>query len=251
MRRIVILIAASLFASFLFLACGGGGSSGGGTGNLQGTWLGWIEDDEGTIEEFSLEIGGSGNVIDAQIGGYSYGTGHIYDDWDENLFHVHDYEGDALGHGIMIVDNEYSHATYGNNISFSSNFYLGVLQKGATNLPAHALSDIVASYSVGGAYLFTQDSHGTWNWEGEDISMTVDQDLTFIGSASGEPFSGSFDASLFDTTHGRYAGTLTHNTATMDIAAFLSPDETAVAAFATTYSNPTSLENFILIGLKK
>jgi hypothetical protein len=252
MKRMVLIIGISLLASFLFLACAnGGGSDDDALGNLQGTWRGWIEDDNQDVWEFTLEIDGDGNVIDVTINGASTGdTGHINEDWDENLFHVLYSGGDPLTHGYMIVDDQYSHATYGDRGSAASDYYLGMLEKGAASLPAHAVSDIAASYPVGGAYVYTNDS-GTWNFVGDDIVMTVDTDLSFSGTAPGETFTGAFDAALFDTTHGRYAGSLT-NSMTMDITAFLSPDGEAVAAFGWEIdTTPDEIEDFILIGLKR
>ena len=248
MKRLAFIIGVSVFASVLCLGCGGGGSDGG-VANLQGTWLGWIEDDEGIVEEFSLQIDGAGNVTDVWIDGDSTGdTAWINEGWDENVFHILYNIGNPLGHGIMIVDDQYSHAVYGNYGSASSDFFCGVLEKGAMSFPAYTSSDIIASFSVGGAY---EGDSGVW--EGDDISMTVDPALTFTGSVSGESFYGSFDT--YDPDYGRYAGTLTRDIippVTMDIAAFICPDGEAVAAFATDIkTTPDELEDFILIGLTK
>jgi len=177
-------------------------------------------------------------------------TGHLNEDWDENLFHVMYDSGPS---GIMIVDDQYSHATYGDYGALgSSEYYFGALERGVANLPAYAQSDIVASYPVGGAYVFTNDS-GTWNWVGDDITMTVNPDLTFTGIAPEGPFSGSFP--IYDSSHGRYAGTFTRSTeppVVMGITAYLSPDGTALGAFASKSGTaPTSLYDFILMGLKK
>jgi hypothetical protein len=186
MKRLVFIIGAFLFTSLLCFSCGGGGGSdGGGVADLQGTWLGWIEDATGTVEEFSLQLDGEGNIIDVQIGGISTGdTGFLRDDWDENKFYVNYYSSSLLGGGILIVDSQYSHATYGDNgASGISNYYCGVLEKGVSSIPAYTSSDIVASYPVGGAYIFTNDS-GTWDWDGDEISMTVDPALAFTGIAA-------------------------------------------------------------------
>ena len=246
MKKSVVIIIVSLFASVLLLACGGGGSGGGGVESLQGTWLGWIEDDEGTVEEFSLQIDGAGNVIDALIGLSHYGTGHINEGYDENVFHVLDYAGSALGHGIMIVDDQYSHGVYGNYGSTSSDYYCGVLEKEAMGFPSYASTDIVANYPAGGAY---EGSAGVW--EGDGINMNVDLALDFTGSAPGESFYGSFDS--YNSDFGRYAGTLTRDIippVIMDITAYISPDGEAIAAFATSISaTPDYLEDFLLIGL--
>jgi len=245
MRSLVFIIGASLVASLFCLGCGGGGSDRGGKADLQGTWLGWIEDDEGTIQEFSLQVDGDGNVLDAQIGASNLGTGHINEGWDENVFHLL-----YSRHGIMIVDDQFSHATYGDYGSVDSGFHRGVLEKGVAGIPAYAASDIVATYPVGGAY---EGSSGVW--EGESISMTVNPDLTFTGTAPEGGFSGGFDEQLFDPVHGRYAGTLTRGTippVTMDITAYISPDGTAVALFAAeTGTVADELEDFLLMGLKK
>ena len=258
MRRFVLAMGISLLVAFFCFSCGGGGSEDSSVGNLQGTWLGVIEDDTGTLEEFSLQIDGSGNIIEVTIGKTSTGdTGHINEGWDENLFYV---RYDSGGSGIMIVDDQYSHATYGDYGALGiSDFYCGVLEKGATTLPpvpAFASSDIVGSYPVGGAYVFTYDSSaGEYDWEGEAISMTVNSDLTFSGSSETESFSGGFDALLRHPTYGGYAGTLTRDTTlpkTLDIKALVSPDKTYVAAYAKEIgTTPTSLDDFILIGLIK
>jgi hypothetical protein len=244
MKRLVFVIGVSLLSSLLCLGCNGGGSDGGGSSGLEGTWLGWIEDDDGNVDEFSLEIDGDDIVTAYEINGASTGdTGHINEGWDENVFHVL-YNGGPLSHGIMIVDDEGSHATYGD---YASGYYLGVLEKGATDFPSYEESDIVASYPVGGVY--TGDAG---LWEGDDISMTVAADLTFSGSDPDGAFSGGFDDLLFDSDHGRYEGSLTSTAMTMEIIAFVSPDGTAVAAFAWEESTvPDDLEDFTLIGFKR
>ena len=237
----------------LILSCGGGGSDGSSLGNLQGTWFGVIEEyDTGTLEEFSLEIDDSGNVIEVQIGDVITGdSGHINEDWDENLFHVlYDVNpgSSPLSRGYMIVDNSYQHATYGD-----AGLFFAVIEKGATSLPAYASTDIVGSYS-GGAYIFTYDSsEGSWNWEGDAISMTASPGLTFSGSSPAGAFSGGFDALLYNQSFGRYGGTLDITPPrTLDISALVSPDKTFVAAYANEIAtNPNSIEEFILIGFVK
>ena len=127
MRRFVLAMGISLLAAFFCFSCGGGGSEDSSVGNLQGTWLGVIEDDTGTLEEFSLQIDGSGNIIEVIIGKFITGdTGHINEDWDENLFHVfYDINpgSSPLVRGYMIVDNQYRHATYGDE-----GLFIGVLE---------------------------------------------------------------------------------------------------------------------------
>ena len=251
MRRLTLITGAFLFAVLTCLSCGGGGGSdGGGAGDLQGMWLGWIEDDAGKVEEFSLQIDGDGNITEVQIGGANTGqTGWLNEDWDENLFYLRDFTGSPFSGGILIVDPQISHATFGAYGSGSSNYYCGVLEKGATMFPAYASSDIVASYPVGGAYIFTNDG-GTYLWEGDAVSMTVDPALAFTGSAPEGPFSGAFDPAMFNSNNGSYGGSFTRSTMmTMDITAFVSPDGTAVAAWAwENGTSPISLEEFILMG---
>ena len=257
MRRSILAIGISLFMAFLYFGCGGGGDDeASSVGNLQGTWLGVIEDENGNLEEFSLQIDGSGNIVEVKIADVPTGdTGRINEDWDENLFHVlYDFNpgiSSPLGGGIMIVDNQYRHATYG-DWSDGLGFFIGVLEKGAAGFPAYASSDIVENYTVGGAYEF-DFSVGTW--EGDAISMTVNPDLTFTGSSPDGPFSGGFDASLYMPSYGRYAGTLTRDIIppmTLDITALVSPDKTYVAAYAKEISMiQPSLDDFILIGLMK
>jgi hypothetical protein len=247
MKRLISIIGIPAAALFLFLNCGGGGSGdGSGVGDLQGTWLGWIEDDGGNVEEFSLDIDGSGKVLDGQIGASPIGTGHINEGYDENVFHVL-YSGGLLGHGIMIIDDQGSHAVYGDYGSLSSNYYIGVLEKGADSSPAYTIDDIVASYSVVGAY---EGSSGLW--EGDNITMTVGPApaLTITGTSPDGPFSGSFDT--YDSDYGLYTGSLTSMATTMDIQAFVSPDGTAAAAFVSDAgTTPDYIEDFILVGLKK
>ncbi len=248
MKRSVLVIGISLLVSLFYFGCGGGGEEGSSVGNLQGTWLGVIDDLSGTLQEFSLQVDGAGNIVEVKIGGSDTGnTGFINEEWDENLFHVdYNWGGGLLLGGKMIVDNSYSHATYADNALF-----IGVLEKGALNLPAYAPSDIVWSYN-GGAYEFTVDS-GTWNWEGEAISMTVNPDLTFSGSSSSGAFSGGFDAPAFIPNYGHYAGTMdVPLLGTLDITALVSPDRTYVAAYAKDIgTTPKSLDDYILIGLIK
>ena len=255
MKRSSLIIGVSLLVSFLFFGCGGGGDDeGSSVGNLAGTWLGVVEDDTGTLQNFSLKVDTAGQVVEVKIGVDVTGdTGHINEDWDENLFHVRIDNpgiGSPLGGGVMIVDNSYRHATYGD-----SGLFFGVLEKGAASLPAPAytLSDIMGNYPVGGAYAFTQDNTGTWNWEGDAISITVNADLTFSGSSPDGPFSGGFNPQFFNPNYGGYAGTMDVTPPnTLDIKALVSPDKTFVAAYAKNIgTNPMSLDDYLLIGLVK
>lgn len=259
MRRSVLAIGISMLVAFFYFSCGGGGDSDGGSvGNLQGVWFGVIEDENGKLEEFNLQVDGSGNIVEVKIEGVITGdTGLINEDWDENLFHViFDFNpgiSSPLGGGIMIVDDSYLHATYGDSAD-GLGFFIGVLEKGATSLPAFAASDIVGNYTVGGAYEFI-DSSGTWNWEGDFISMTVNPDLTFSGTSPDGPFSGGFNAPLDLPDFGRYTGTLTRNIIPpmiLDITALISSDKTYVAAYAREILiTPTSLDDILLIGMMK
>jgi len=233
----------------MVFSCGGGGGGdeeGSSAGNLQGTWFGIIDNLQGTLQEFSVQIDSDGNVVDVRIGGVSSGnTGYINDDWDENLFHVIYTTGNTLQGGVMIVDDGYRYATFADG-----NLYIGVLEKGAASLPSYAASDIVGSYS-GGAYEFTQDSSGTYNWEGDAISLTVDNSLDFSGNSPSGGFSGEFNMTLRDPTYGGYTGTMDVPAIdTFDIMALVSPDKNFVAAYAKEIgTTPISIDDYILIGL--
>lgn len=255
MRTTVCNIGISLFAVFFCLSCGGGGSGGSGIGDLQGTWYGVIEDDEGEAGTLSLELDSSGNMVDVQIGGVSIDdTGHLNDDWDENLFHVlYDH---GLGHnnpflgGVMIVDDSAQCAIFADR-----DIFFAILEKGATSLPSYAASDIVGSY-IGGGYEFAYDaSSGSWNWGGENVSMTVDPDLDFTGTTDSDTFTGTFDSILHSMTYGGYSGTLTRDSGLpkdLLIDAVVSPGKNCAAAWAwESGTSPTSLEDYILIGLVK
>jgi len=260
MKRSVLVIGVSLLVSFIYFGCGGGGDDEESpVANLQGTWLGVVEDSAGELKEIIITVDSSGAIVDVQFDGKPTGdTGHINEDWDENLFHVFydDNPGNTnpLSRGWMIVDDSYRHATYADR-----NLYKGVLEKGAASFPSYAASDIVGNYPVGGAYEFEQedpsDPSSSWNWGGEFISMTVNNNLAFSGNSQTDPFSGGFDAPLDLPNYGRYAGTLTRDVIppiTMDITALVSPDKTYVAAYAKDIgTNPMSLDNYLLIGLVK
>lgn len=230
----------------MYFGCGGGGDEEASTvGNLQGTWLGVIDDLSGKLQEFSMEIDSGGNVVEVQVGGSTTGnTGYINEDWDENLFHVRYNTSGLLQGGVMIVDNGYRYATYADQ-----DLYIGVLQKGAASLPSYAVSDVVGSYN-GGAYVFTVDS-GTWNWDGEAISMTVESSLAFTGNAPGEAFSGGFNSSLRSPTFGGYVGTMdVPSMGALDIMALVSPNKNFVAAYAKEMgATPMTLDDYMLIGL--
>ncbi len=231
-----------------FVSCGGGGSDGGGLASLEGTWFGWIEDDEGTVQAFDLRIDGEGDITEVRIGGLNTGdTGNINEGYDENVFHLL-YTGNLLNHGVMIVDNQASHAAYGDYGSDDSTFYLGVLQKGTIVYPAYASSDIVGNYPTGGAF---EGNSGLW--EGDEVTIEVDAELDFTGSGSEDSFAGSFGN--YDGAYGRYGGELTVEVEppeTMDITAYISPDGEAVAAFVKeSDASIFPLEDFLLIGLKR
>ena len=248
MKRSVLVIGISLLVSLFYFGCGGGGEEGSSVGNLQGTWLGVIDDLSGTLQEFSLQVDSDGNVVEVKINDVVTGeTGYINDDWDENLFHVlYDFNPGStspLQGGIMIVDNSYRHATYGD-----WGVFMGILEKGAPSLSSYASSDIVGSYT-GGAFEFDFPSG---NWEGEAISMTVNTNLTFSGNSSSGAFSGGFNAPAFIPNYGHYAGTMdVPLLGTLDITALVSPDKTYVAAYAKDIGTTPSLDGYILIGLIK
>lgn len=247
MKKTVLVIGVTLIASFMILGCGGGGDDeASSVGNLAGTWLGVIDDLSGTLEEFSVQIDGAGNVVDVMIGGSSTGNiGYINEDWDENLFHVRYTAGSTLQGGVMIVDSAYRYATFADG-----NLYIGVLEKGAASLPSYAASDIVGNYD-GGAYEFV-DSAGTWNWEGDAISMTTNNDLTFSGNSPSGAFFGEFNAPAFIPNYGHYAGSMDVPPApmrTMDITALVSPDKNFVAAYAKETGTTPTLDDYLLIGL--
>lgn len=248
MKMSDIILCAMMVVSLVFFGCGGGGDEDAGTvGNLAGIWSGVLDDLQGTLEEFSVEIDGAGNVLGVRVGGVPTGnTGYINEDWDENLFHVRYTTSGMLQGGVMIVDSGYRYATFADN-----NLFIGVLEKGASSLPSYAASDIVWSYN-GGAYEFTQDSGGTWNWEGEVITMTVDNSLSFSGSSSsGLLYSGAFDAQLYSPSFGRYAGSMDLDPArTLNITALVSPDKNFLAAYAKDMgTTPMNLDGYMLIGL--
>lgn len=258
MRRSVLAVGAALFAALVYVGCGGGGGdSESSVGNLQGTWFGVVEDSSGTLEIFEMQVDVSGNILDVKVGGVSTGnTGFINEDWDENLFHVIYTTGTTLQGGIMIVDDQYMHAVYGDYGGSQSSYYCGGLEKGVVSPPAYASSDIVGTYAVGGAYAFTVDSSGSvpiFNWVGEAISMTVHPALTFSGSYSGGAFAGGFNSPAYIPSYGHYAGSMdVPSLGKMDITALVSPDKNFAAACARDIgTNPTSLYNFLLIGLVK
>lgn len=252
MRRPVLAIGISLLAAVIYLGCGAGGDSeGGNVGNLQGTWFGVLEDDSGTLETFSIEIDGSGNVVDVKIGGVSTGnTGFINEDWDEHLFYffLDSPSGNPPYGGIMIVDSSFHYAIYG-----ESGPFIAVLEKGAVSLPSYASSDIVGNYS-GGGYEFAYDPvDDIWTWGGDPVSMAVNQSLIFSGSAPGESFSGDFDPTLRSSTYGGYVGSVhSSRPIDLDIKALVSPDKKFVAAYAAEIgTTPSDIGSYILIGLVK
>ena len=61
MKRSVLVIGISLLVSLFYFGCGGGGEEGSSVGNLQGTWLGVIDDLSGTLQEFSLQVDSDGD----------------------------------------------------------------------------------------------------------------------------------------------------------------------------------------------
>ena len=226
MRRFHLMVLVfAIIGPLLFLSCGGSGGSGGFTGgpplsNFAGTWLG--PGDDGIYEPFGVQVvmDGSGG-----ISGYDwdYGTGFDPVGSTPATFVKEDESSATITFSIgteggLFWDDAVEHVLFVD----SSNMTYAVIEKDAPNLPAHAASDAVGSWT-GYAYAY---SIGTGDFEKESpINLTVENNLAFSGTdAQNDPFTGFFNDSLFSASYGMHVGTIDGAVDDQSIQIFLSPD---------------------------
>ncbi len=232
MRRFALMVLA-LTALPLAFAClggnvrgvedgGGGGGGGGGVGPdlaaFQGTWFG--PGDDGGMDPYVVElsINSSGGIANYEIDSNSEDAAipasfNVTDASSALITFADMAEGwffwdDAVEH-MLFVDPRI------NNVA--------ALEKNATGPLVYAASDAVASWS-GYAYGYS-DATGDFE-KASPVNLTVENDLAFSGTDPfNQPLSGSFNAALFDSSHGMYVGTI-NGTPDQSLMIFLSPDMT-------------------------
>jgi hypothetical protein len=224
MRRFFPVIMVLIIFS-LASACGGGGGGGNGGGPLgpaltefAGDWFGPGNDGGLDPFEVGLTMDGSGGISAYNIDSVSQSNlipaTFVVEDESSALITFFD-----SSEGGMFWDDAVQHILFVD----SGAEIAAVVQKNAVALPSYAASDAVDSWS-GYAYIF---SDGIGDFEKESpVLLTVANDLSFSGTdPTNQPFTGSFNASLFDSSHGMYVGTVN---ASIDqpIQVVLSPDKT-------------------------
>lgn len=207
------------------VACGGGGGGGGGVdpaiANLQGTWLGTLEDPSGAFFKLKVTIDGAGKMTQVQINDVDQNdTATITKDADKIFSLVFD---DGTEAGFM-VDASSSHAGF-----VDEDFNFGVLQKGATGLPVYDMeAESIGSFSGYTALLnATGDLVQSFNSQ-----ATVSNTHIITGSDDrGVTFSGSFVGG--DDDYGVVYGSMTDsNGFSATVEAFLSVDKNFAAVWA-------------------
>lgn len=186
--------------------------------NLAGTWFGILEAPNGALSTISVTIDGSGNLTDN-------GTGRqatITQDSAQIFSFVYTDDGTEGG---FIVDPSFTHAGF-----LDEDFNFGVVQKGASALPAYAQQDIAATWSgrsveLDAAFNITQDYTSTATVAAADGRLTGND-------STGTTFSGFFRADAVPD-FGVWQWSLTNSAGGSGLAeAFMSVDKSFIATWA-------------------
>ena len=199
-------------------------TAGGGTGvslaDLAGTWYGVQEDDVGGWHTISLTVNSTGTITQILVDGANTNVTATLTKLDDQIFGYVESDGTKGG---FFVDASAQYAGF-----VDEDFYVVVVQKGASSLPTYADTDIVQTWSGYGLALDSNlDIATTWT-----SNATVLGDFSFTGSNSlGVDFNGSFTG--FDPTYGVYGGDFSNTQGEFGwIRVFLSPDKLFAASYA-------------------
>jgi hypothetical protein len=135
-----VRIVALCFCAVLFASCGGGGDGGPPPGpDLTGTWFGTLEDPSSVMHTTSVTISGT-TITEIRVDNVPTGrTGTITPQTSSQAFAFTLNDGTKGG---FFLDSSLAHAGFVDN-----EFNFGVVQKGATAVPAYANADITGSWS--------------------------------------------------------------------------------------------------------
>lgn len=221
-------LAFALFLGTLALGCGGGG--GGGSSNpapinggditvdqLTGTWFGTLEDDVGGMHLVEVTVSGSSITSIVVDGTPQNNTGTIAKESTQVFSYI---LSDGTEGGFFIDPS----ATY---LAFVNDWFeFGVLQKGATALPAYTANDLNGSWS--GVTVLTDFITFTQYTSSANCASLTCNATASNGVSSTASFNGPFDAS-----YGRWMGTYTNSASSNgQVNGFLSPDKQFAGTWA-------------------
>jgi hypothetical protein len=216
MRRFAVVLAVSMAVPLVFMACGGG--VGPDLAEFLGIWFGPGDDRTDTPFPVEVTMDGSGGISDYEIDGITE------TDAIPATFVVEDASSaritfDDMSEGGLFWDDAVDHLLFVDPIID----VFAVLEKNAAALPAYAASDAVGTWA---GFAYVPDGAGDFDKE-SPVVLNVANDLSFSGTdPTNTPFTGSFNAALFDGTHGMYIGTVDGPPVEESIRIFLSPDMT-------------------------
>jgi len=158
MKRSFVFILVLMTAVGLTIQCGGGGGGGGmSVAKLEGTWFGVVRDNVENAHTMEMTIDASGIISDIYLDAkLMIGLSGTVANDSGNIFGF--VMSDGLEGGFM-ADDSATHMGY-----LDEDFLVGVLQKGASNVPSYAGTDF----------------QGTWS----GYSIWLDADLEIVESGS-------------------------------------------------------------------
>ena len=215
MKQKWFMVVAVLLIVGLAAACGGGGgSSSPGSGSLTGTWFGVFADSSNNPHTIEITVNSNNTMTGQKIDGTSTGVTYTVASLPNGpqLYRMTGSDGSTGG---FYVDGGYAHAAF-----LDDNGSIGVVQKGATSLPAsYAATDIVGAWSGFEVELNSNfDITDTY-----PSSAVVNSSYVISGSNKHGAFTGSFTA--YGSVWGYYEGTVTASGVTNNVLQFLTPDK--------------------------
>jgi hypothetical protein len=199
-----------------------------------------MEDTAGVMHTFSVTTSGNSitqirldSSVTGQTGTMTHRSGNIF--------------GFTLNDGTVggfFLNSAQTHAAF-----VDDEFNFGVVQRGASALPAYALTDLVGSYS--GVAVSVSANFGTFTTATATASCSGTSSITCTAVDSGVTTTASFTSAGFTgcpggsgITFGRWCGSFTASNSTSgNVRAFLSVDKTFGAVWACTAGTfPTACE---------
>lgn len=227
-NTILLVVCLSTILAVTILSCGGGGDRES-VPELEGTWLGALENPGGP-HVYQMTIDSSGDIREFKEDGVDLPRSATISRESDRLYSIQ-FESGAFGG--LIVDQDADHALYLDNW-----FTVGVLQKGGTEFPDpdhFQTTDYVDSWS---GYSIWVDSDMEVANAGT-TTLVVDNEFDVIGTT----LAGAFAGTIFGWSSGTsYFGISEGEKNTEDIffKMFLSVDK----QFMATYACPTGIIEF-------
>jgi hypothetical protein len=192
--------------------CGGGSNS---VESLEGKWTGTVESPSGALSKLTAEFTGNGRFTVTSPDGSASGTAK------QEQPGIFSYKLDDGTIGGFMVDADGKHAGF-----VDEEFYFGVLQKDASNLPSYSPADVMGTWSgttvelAGSALRIERVSSSSVN-------------VASSGSFSGSNADGSFTGSFYDynSAFGRFRADASQRGSSYYVAVFLTADKSVAAGY--------------------